>query len=359
MDLDLNDFLGRIFRFMKVLLPSAVILVLLLAFMSSQLLRRHIISHLTAMADAAREYTARDKVTQPDDAPFIFEHLDINTSDELEELWRSMAEMESDVRDTMIRLRSITAEQERMGAELSIATEIQEGTLPKDFPAFPERKEFDIYASMKPAKEVGGDLYDFFMVDDDHLAMVIGDVSGKGISAALFMVMAKTIIHNQTMMGGQDPAVIFDHVNSELMKINKAHMFVTVWLGILTISTGELIYADAGHEYPAIHRKGEDFTVEKDEHCAPLAARKKMKFKSGIFRLYPGDTLYVYTDGVTEANNAEGAMFGRERMLEALNRDPDAEPEIIDRNMHEALASFVQDAPQFDDTTMLVMKYYG
>ena len=359
MDLDLNDFLGRIFRFLKILLPVAVILVLLLAFLSSQLLRKHIISHLTVMAGAAREYTARDKVEQPEDAPFIFESLGINTSDELEELWHSMSEMETDVRDTMIRLRRITAEQERMGAELEIATEIQEGTLPKDFPAFPDRREFDIYASMTPAKEVGGDLYDFFLVDEDHLAMVIADVSGKGVSAALFMVIAKTLIKNQAQQGGQDPAEVFAHVNAKLMEINKARMFVTAWLGILTISTGELVYVNAGHEYPAIRRKGGAFTVEKDVHGAPLAARKKTKFQSGTFMLNPGDTIFVYSDGVTEANDAEANMFGTERMLEALNRDPDAEPQVIDRHVHEGIAAFVKDAPQFDDTTMLCMKYFG
>ncbi len=359
MDLDLNDFLGRIFRFLGVLLPAAVILVLLLAFLSSGLLRRHIISHLTAMADAAGEYTAQDKVTQPDDAPYIFESLGIRTSDELEALWRSMSMMETDVRDTMIRLRQITAEQERMGAELSIATQIQEGTLPKTFPAFPERTEFDIYASMHPAKEVGGDLYDFFMVDEDHLALVIGDVSGKGVSAALFMVIAKTLIQNQTQSVGQDPAEVFAHVNAKLMEINKARMFVTAWLGVLTISTGEVAYVNAGHEYPAIRRKGEAFTVEKDVHGAPLAASRKVKFKPGAFTLHPGDTLYVYSDGVTEATDAEGEMFGRQRMLEALNRDPDADPQAIDQHMQDALRAFVQEAPQFDDTTMLCLKYFG
>lgn len=359
MDLDLNDFIGRIFRFLTVLLPAAVILVLLIAYLSSSLLRKHIISHLTSMAGAAREYTELDKVNQADDDPYIFEHLDINTSDELEELWRSMAGMETDFRDTMIRLRNITAEQERMGAELSIATEIQEGTLPKVFPAFPDRSEFNIYASMVPAKEVGGDLYDFFMVDDDHLAMVIADVSGKGVSAALFMVIVKTLIQNQTELGGQDPAEVFGHVNAKLMRINKAHMFVTAWMGILTISTGEVIYVDAGHEYPALYRNGKAFEVFMDEHGIPLAAKRRFEFKSDRFTLQPGDTIYVYTDGVPEANNEDGEMFGKERMLEALNRDPGADPETLINNVGEAIDGFVKDAPQFDDTTMLCLKYFG
>ncbi len=359
MDLDLNDFLHRTFRFLAVLLPVAAGLILILVGLSSGLLRRHIISHLTAMAEAAREYTARDKVSQADDAPLVFDSLDIHTSDELEELWLSMSEMETDVRDTMIRLRRVTAEQERIGAELSIATEIQEGMLPKDFPAFPDRTEFDIHASMEPAREVGGDLYDFFMVDEDHLALVIADVSGKGVSAALFMVIAKTLIRSQTQLEGQDPAEIFTHVNEKLMEINKARMFVTAWMGIMTISTGEVVYVNAGHEYPAIRRKGEPFAADKDVHGAPLAFRKKMRFRSGTFTLCPGDTLYLYTDGVTEASDADEKMFGRERLLEALNRDPDADPLRIDQNVHEAVSDFVKDAPQFDDTTMMCVKYFG
>ena len=359
MDLDLNYFIGRISGFLAVLLPAAAILVLFLAFLSSGLLRKHIISHLTSMADAAREYTALDKVNQPDDAPFVFEGLDINTSDELEELWHSMSEMEADFRDSMIRLRSVTAEQERMGAELSIATAIQEGTLPKLSPAFPERNEFDIYASMIPAKEVGGDLYDFFMIDDDHLAMVIADVSGKGVSAALFMVIAKTLIQNQAELGGQDPADVLSHVNAKLMRINKASMFVTTWMAILTISTGELIYVDAGHEYPAIRRNGGSFELIDDVRGLPVAVSGKTKFISDTFVLYPGDTLYVYTDGVPDASNKAGEMFGRERMLEALNEEPDAAPEVLDGNVKAKLAAFVEDAPQFDDITMLTFKYNG
>ena len=359
MDLDLNDFLGKIFGFLVVLLPAAVIVVLLLAFLASRLLKKHIISHLTTMADAAREYIERDKVDQPDDDPYIFDSLGINTSDELEELWHSMSEMEMDVRDTMIRLRNITAEQERLGTELSIATQIQEGTLPKEFPAFEDRTEFDIYASMTPAKEVGGDLYDFFMVDDDHLAAVIGDVSGKGVSAALFMVIAKTLLQYQTQLGNLDPAEIFNHVNNKLIDINKANMFVTTWMGILTISTGELKYANAGHEYPAIRRAGEEYELVKDVHGIPLASFEDMIYQSGSFQLNPGDSVFVFTDGVTEANDIDEKLFGNDRLLKALNRDPDASPEVIDRNVHEALDEFVKDAPQFDDTTMLCLKYFG
>ena len=356
LDLDLNDFLNRVFGFLIVLLPAALLIIAALASLSGSLLRKHIISHLTNMADAAKDYTAMDKVDLDADTRSVFEPLGINTGDELEDLWLSMTEMEHDVKDSMIRLREMTAEREHVEAELSIAAEIQTGMLPVKFP---QDSRFSLYASMDPAKEVGGDLYDFFMIDDDHIALVIADVSGKGVSASLFMVIAKTLIKNQTEQGLQNPGEIFNRVNRQLAEVNKAHMFVTAWLGILTLSTGELAYVDAGHEYPALRRKGGLFEVIEDIHGVPLAARKKMTFDSGSFTLNAGDTLFVYTDGVPEANNTEGIMMEKGRMIDALNRDPDAEPEVVINNVTEGIAEFVKDAPQFDDTTMLCIKYYG
>ncbi|MBR2561080.1 MAG: PP2C family protein-serine/threonine phosphatase [Eubacterium sp.] len=359
MDVDMNDFMNRVFHTLTILAPAAIFLVLVIAYLASRLMKRHILSHLNELASAAKTYIARDKVAQINTESSYFSDLNIRTGDELEDLWSSMTDMEADVSDTMRRLQTITAERERMDAELSIATQIQVGTLPHDFPAFPDRTEFDIFASMMPAKEVGGDFYDFFLIDDDHLAMVIADVSGKGISAALFMVNAKAQLQNQTMASGCNVVEVFDKVNARLIEQNDAMLFVTVWLGILTISTGDVVYVNGGHEYPAIRRNGGMFSVDKDVHCGPLAARKKMKYKSGEFSLKPGDTVFVYTDGVTEANNNERELFGRERLLDALNSEPEADPMKLDENVHKAIAAFVGDASQFDDTTMLCLKYYG
>ena len=264
MDMDINDFFTDVFSSLFVMLPAAVAVVLMIAYRAGVLTKRHILSHLEKLTGAARDYAKRDKVMQSDEMPSYFQPLEIATHDEMEELWRSMTDMETDVNETMHRLREVTAERERIEAELSIASKIQEGLLPRQFPAFPDRKEFDIYASMTPAKEVGGDLYDFFLIDDDHLGVVIADVSGKGISAALFMVNAKATLRNEIKKSPERLLEACAKANDRLMEQNEAEMFVTVWIGVLRLSTGEMIYVNAGHEYPAIRRNGGLFRVEKD-----------------------------------------------------------------------------------------------
>ena len=359
LDLDINDFFRRLSSILILLIPLAAIVAELVAFTASRLLKKHILDHLLKMSDAANRHIERDKENRFDSVPLFFGALDVHTGDELEDLQKSMADMEENINDTMLRLKKVTAEQERMEAELSIATQIQVGTLPHTFPAFPDRKEFDIYASMSPAKEVGGDFYDYFLIDEDHLGLVIADVSGKGISAALFMVNAKAMIQNQAMTDGRHPAEILKKVNAGLIEQNEADMFVTVWLAILTISTGEVVYVNAGHEYPAIRKNGELFRAEKDVHSSPVAIIEFIRYKEGSFRLVPGETVFCYTDGVTEANNSENALFGMERMLEALNADPDADPKTLTENVENAVERFVCGEPQFDDTTMLCIKYFG
>ncbi len=192
-----------------------------------------------------------------------------------------------------------------------------------------------------------------------NLAPVMADVSGKGIPAAMFMAAAKNKIQNAVMKHETDVAEAVREANIELCKENDAGLFVTVWVGVFTVSTGHMDYVDAGHEYPAIYRNGGEFSAKEDVHCAPVAARKKTKFEAGAFDLKAGDILYLYTDGVTEANNSAGEMFRRGRMLEALNKNVNAAVEDIDLAVRRALAEFVQDAPQFDDTTMLVLRYKG
>ncbi|MCR4751902.1 MAG: PP2C family protein-serine/threonine phosphatase [Eubacterium sp.] len=358
-DVNIDDLFRQIFRFLVALIPIAVLAVVLIALEAYRLLKTHILDHLTAMASTAKAYTARDKLADLGETPSYFSSLDIRTRDELEDLWQSMTDMEADVQDTMQRLRTMTAERERIEAELSIAARIQVGTLPRVFPAFPDRKEFDIFASMTPAREVGGDFYDFFFVDEDHLALVIADVSGKGISAALFMVNAKALLKNQTMLSGENVVEIAACVNNRLMEQNEAEMFMTAWLGILTVSTGRLVYVNAGHEFPAICRKGGAFEIVKDVHGAPMAAMENMRFRSGSWQLQSGDTIFVYTDGVTEAINAREELFGSERLLQALNREPDTAPQTLDAQVRREMAAFVAGEPTFDDTTMLCLKYYG
>ena len=260
--------------------------------------------------------------------------------------------------DIMDKQRTLTESTARIGTELNLAKRIQADMLPNLFPAFPERDEFDLYASMDPAKEVGGDFYDFFMIDDDHLGMVIADVSGKGIPAAMFMMFSKNIIANNAMLG-KLPAKALEDANNSICKNNSEEMFVTVWLGILEISTGHVVAANAGHEYPAIKSADGGFELFKDKHGLVVGGMEGLRYREYELQLEPGSKIFVYTDGVPEATNAEEEMFGTDRMIGALNTDPGAEPKQILKNVRGAVDDFVKDAEQFDDLTMLCLEYRG
>ncbi len=284
--------------------------------------------------------------------------IDVHTGDEIEELARSFEKMYEEVGDYIRRLSEVTAEKERIGAELSVATRIQANMLPSIFPPFPDRKDVDIYATMHPAKEVGGDFYDFFLIDSSHLGVVIADVSGKGVPAALFMVIAKTLIKNRALMGGT-PAEILAFVNNQLCENNEEEMFVTVWLGILDLTTGLMTVANAGHEYPVLKRAGGEFELFKDKHGFVLAGMEDSGYRDYEISFVPGDMLFVYTDGVPEATNAQKELYRTDRMVEALNRHASEGCEGLLHEMKEEIQSFVQEAPQFDDITMLALTYYG
>ena len=247
------------------------------------------------------------------------------------------------------------AKVEATESELRVATDIQTGSLPTDFP---DRPEFEIYAYMDPAKEVGGDFYDFFMIDDDHLALVIADVSGKGVPAALFMMSSKILINDHAIMGGS-PAEILERVNKQVYANNKAHMFVTVWLGILEIGTGKLTTASAGHEYPMININGK-YEMLKDKHGLAVGATGISKYKDTEIQLKNGDSIFVYTDGVAEATDANNELFGTDRTVEALNAVPEgASQQEVLAGVRVAVDAFVKEAPQFDDLTMVGLKYFG
>ena len=284
--------------------------------------------------------------------------LDIHTGDEVENLSHALKRMERDINGYIENLTHVTAEKERIGAELSVATHIQASMLPCIFPAFPNRREFDIYATMTPAKEVGGDFYDFFLVDDDHLAVVIADVSGKGVPAALFMVIAKTLIKDHTQ-SGKPPEEVFTEVNRQLCEANDENLFVTAWMGVLEISTGKLVYVNAGHNPPVIGRKNGETEFLRSRPSFVLAGLDFTKYRAGSLELMPGDLLYLYTDGVTEAMNTAQELYGEERLKRTLDANVSAAPEEIFKAVKKDLDDFVADAPQFDDITMLAMRYLG
>ena len=212
---------------------------------------------------------------------------------------------------------------------------------------------------MDPAREVGGDFYDFFLIDKDHLCMVIADVSGKGIPAALFMMISKIIIQSCAMLG-RSAGEILTKTNEALCSNNKMEMFVTVWLGILEISTGKLTAANAGHEYPAMKKSDKDrFELIKDKHGLVIGGMSGINYKEYEMQLNPGDKLFLYTDGVAEATRHGNELFGTKRMIDALNQDPDATPERILRNVRRAVDTFVGNDEQFDDLTMMCFEYIG
>ncbi|MBQ5405738.1 MAG: serine/threonine-protein phosphatase [Oscillospiraceae bacterium] len=282
----------------------------------------------------------------------------ISKYEEIARLATSIDTMETDMVNYMEHLTTLTADKQRISTELSLATQIQATMMPHIYPAFPDRTEFDIYALMHPAKEVGGDFYDFFLIDEDHLCMVMADVSGKGIPAALFMMASKIILQSCAMLG-QSAAEILTKTNEAICSNNQAGMFITVWLGILEISSGKLTAANAGHEYPVIKRADGAFEVMKDKHGLVIGALEGVRYREYELQFEPGMKLFLYTDGVPEASDAENRMFGLPRMLSALNADKDAGPEKLLNHVLDAMGDFVKDAEQFDDTTMLCLEYRG
>ena len=284
---------------------------------------------------------------------------EVKTHNEIGKLSDDVTDLVVEIDDYVNEIQTISAEKERISTELSLATKIQASMIPHIFPAFPERKEFDIFGSMKPAKAVGGDFYDFSLVDDDHLVMAIADVSGKGVPAALFMMASMIILQGAARNNGS-PSEILKQTNDIICANNQQEMFVTVWLGILEISTGKLTAANAGHEYPVISEKpGSPFKLLKDKHGFVIGGMPGMKYKDYELQLEPGAKLFLYTDGVTEATDENNEMFGTDRLVEALNEVCDAEPEEVLPNVRGAIDDFVNGAELFDDITMLCMEYKG
>ena len=282
----------------------------------------------------------------------------VSTDDEIGNLAVSFNHMTDSLQKYIADLKEVTAREERIAGELAVATKIQSSMLPKDFDAFSSHKVFDLYATMTPAKEVGGDFYDFFFTDDDHLGMVMADVSGKGVPAALFMVIAKTLIKNRALFGGS-PGEVLKYANEMLCEQNEEELFVTVWMAIIEISTGKGIAANAGHEHPVIKRAGGKWELVEYRHSPAVATMSGLKFREHEFELYPGDSLFVYTDGVPEATRADNEMYGTDRMIDVLNRQDNASCEQLLASVKEDIDTFVEGADQFDDITMMTVSWRG
>ena len=334
-----------------------LIIILTVAFttVAMILFRRMTVKPLVQLADAAAKFGSTDSGLTAGDVTT----LDIRSHDEIGELYEEIRSMEMRIVDSAGHLAQAAAEKERTRTELENAAQIQAAMLPGVYRALPEREEYDLYASMTPAREVGGDFYDYFMQDEDHLVMVIADVSGKGMPAALYM-MASKILMKERGRSGETPAEILASVNNRLIENNPYQMFVTAWVGILDLRTGKMQCSSAGHEYPAI-QQGDDgkFVLLHDKHGFVLGVRENLRYRNYEIQLQEGSAIFVYTDGVKEATNAKEELFRTDRMIEALNRDADGSPEQLLANVRAAVDDFVGEAPQFDDLTMLAVRYHG
>ena len=329
------------------ILVGALVMMIVLSGLAATFLKRSIIDPLETVSKEATRFADEKSKGEPLGA--------VSRYDVICNLTNSIDSMESDMVKYIDDVTRFTAEEERISAELSIAANIQKDSLPDVFPAFPDRSEFDIYAIMDPAMDVGGDFYNFFLIDDDHLALVIADVSGKGIPGCLTM-MATNILINSKAEQGVSPAEVFKFVNRSLYEHNSAEMFITAWMGILEISTGKLVASNAGHEYPTICRKDGCFEILKDKHALVLGGIGDVNYKDYEIQLNKGDKLFVYTDGLPEATDSDMKMFGMERTLEALNKYRDKSPQGILEGVKDSVDTFVGDARQFDDLTMLCIE---
>ena len=354
-DMSMDDLTQQIRVILLKVLTIAFVIALVIVAGADFMMNHAIVKPITKLSSAASCY---DSGMLMQDFSSELSRLSNPTGDEIEDLTFSVQKMETDIKHYVRDLTEATAANERVSAELNIATNIQAAMLPSVFPAFPDRQDFDLYASMHPAKEVGGDFYDYFLLDYDHLAFIAADVSGKGVPAALFMVVAKTLIRNQAQFG-LPPEKVFSKVNMQLCENNKGGMFVTAWMGVLELSSGKVIFANAGHTRPVLAKADGTCEYVRSRAGFVLAGMEMMQYKQGELQLDPGDTLFLYTDGVTEATNAQNELYGEPRLLETIQTNPTAEPQEMIAAVKESIDGFVLDAPQFDDITMLAIRYKG
>lgn len=331
---------------------ALIILVAFVIFGQLAYLHRMLLNPVMKITDEAKRFANENKMSGKKLKDSI------RNKDEIGQLAQSVDTMEEQIVSYVDNLTRATAEKERMVTELSLAARIQLSMLPNEFPPFPERTEFDLHAIMDPAREVGGDFYDFFLVDEDHLCLMIADVSGKGIPAALFMMAARILLKDNAMLGRR-PSQILETVNTAICDNNPEEMFVTVWLGILEISTGKLTAANAGHEYPILQEPGGMFEQVKDRHGFVVGGMDGVHYTEYELPLTPGSKLFLYTDGVPEAANEAQEMFGMERILTALNSISSGSPKEILVQMEKRVMEYAGKAPQFDDLTMLCLSYHG
>jgi sigma-B regulation protein RsbU (phosphoserine phosphatase) len=354
-DISMNTVVAEGMHFFLILLLLITVITLPISFSALKYIRTRMVAPINQLSEAVGSFVGNQYENNQDS---MLSKVQINTGDELQHLCESVQKMGKDVVNYVTEIVSITAEKEHMNAEMNTATQIQISSLPHIFPAFPDDEEIELYAKMLTAKEVGGDFYDFFHIDGDHVALVIGDVSGKGIPGALFMMIAKTIIKN-IAMECKVPSEIIKTANMRLCQDNDACMFVTVWFAILQLSTGNLKYVNAGHENPVYKKAGGSFELITEQHDFIVGGIDDAEYQDHELIMHPKDRLFIYTDGIPEANDKDNNMYGTERMLKALNEVSDASDEEIIEHLVKDVEKFADGAEQFDDQTMLEITYLG
>ncbi len=283
---------------------------------------------------------------------------EVRAHDEVGKLTESFRVMKTSLKEHIRQVAESAAERERISSELNIARDIQMNILPRALPELSQRNGFDLHAHIDPAREVGGDFYDFFPLDDNRLCFVIADVSGKGIPAALFMAMSMTLL-KATAREGLSPEKVLTRVNGELSRDNEVNMFVTVFCGVLDLLTGQVLFANAGHNHPlALKESGETIWL-KTVNGPALGIMEGFEYRMESFSLDRGDTLFLYTDGVTEAMNPKDELFGNERLRDCLRTLTGKSPRGVNDTVIENVRRFAADAPQSDDITVMTIRYMG
>ena len=348
--INLQNQMRHEYSYMNTLVVVIPVAVLIILFFMSMGLSRRFVKPIHELSDGVRDIASGN----------LDQKLDIRTGDEIEHLAACFNAMTLELKTYMANLTKETAEKERLATELDVATEIQSGMLPKDFP---EREDFELYATMTPAKEVGGDFYDFYFLDETHLAITVADVSGKGIPAALFMVISKTILNNfaKTFYKQNGLAPVVAAANEQLCANNEAMMFVTAFVGVLNLETGEFVYVNAGHNPPVVYRAEEnrcDFLdVKKNFVMGPMDGIPFVEQRTTFKR---GDLIFIYTDGVTEALNVADEEYLPDRLIAFMNKtDCRADLQTLLKNIRGDVAAHVGEAEQSDDITMFALRFNG
>ncbi|SEF79932.1 Stage II sporulation protein E (SpoIIE) [Eubacterium ruminantium] len=329
-----------------------VMAIVIMGLIISRFISRQIVNPIRKISKEAERFATENK---KGDNPLGY---NVSSVEDISSLAVAIDKMEADTIKNIDDITNFTRDQERIGTELSLAADIQRGLLPVITQNILDRKEFSIAASMEPAKAVGGDFYDFFMIDDTHIALVMADVSDKGVGAAFFMAISKTLIKSRAGLGGT-PSEILAYVDKLIYEKNTAGMFVTVWLGIIDLETGHVQACNAGHDHPAILGNSKEYVIKKTVHGSPIAFLPGMEFPGHEFELRPGDSIFLYTDGIVDAKRGDGERFGTERMLRTLNRYKDVDNDTLLKGIKREIKDFVCEEPQFDDMTMLSFTFLG